>query len=101
MVSAQFAYYSKGLKPDHQSIRIAKLLSDQDVGCKAIPFMGELERKCIWRSDWEPICKNNQRMHIPVFGNEDVNSPEVAKMRDEFKGWSHDWKSKYRKSMVF
>ena len=36
---------------------------------------------------WAPIAevKNNSRMHIPVFGNGDVNSPERAmEMRDKF-----------------
>jgi tRNA-dihydrouridine synthase len=38
-------------------------------------------------ADWTPIAavKNNPRMHIPVFGNGDVNTPEQAlKMRDEY-----------------
>ena len=38
-------------------------------------------------ADWKPIAavKNNPRMHIPVFGNGDVDSPEkAALMRDEF-----------------
>ena len=38
-------------------------------------------------ANWHPIAavKNNQRMHIPVFGNGDVNTPEKAKlMRDEY-----------------
>ena len=38
-------------------------------------------------ADWTKIAeiKNNPRMHIPVFGNGDVNSPEKAKeMRDEY-----------------
>ena len=38
-------------------------------------------------ADWHPIAavKNNQRMHIPVFGNGDVDTPErAAIMRDEF-----------------
>jgi tRNA-dihydrouridine synthase B len=36
-------------------------------------------------ADWAPIAdvKNNPRMHIPVFGNGDISSPEKAKeMRD-------------------
>jgi tRNA-dihydrouridine synthase len=38
-------------------------------------------------ADWKPISavKNNSRMHIPVFGNGDVNSPEKAvEMRDRY-----------------
>jgi tRNA-dihydrouridine synthase len=38
-------------------------------------------------ADWNPIAqvKNNPRMHIPVFGNGDVNTPERAvEMRDEY-----------------
>lgn len=38
-------------------------------------------------ADWGPIAevKNNQRMHIPVFGNGDIDSPEAAmKMRDVY-----------------
>ena len=38
-------------------------------------------------ADWEPIAevKNNPRMHIPVFGNGDVDSPEkAALMRDKY-----------------
>ena len=36
-------------------------------------------------ADWKPIAevKNNPRMHIPIFGNGDVDSPEKAmEMRD-------------------
>jgi tRNA-dihydrouridine synthase len=37
-------------------------------------------------ADWKPIAavKNNPRMHIPVFGNGDVNTPERVEMRDEY-----------------
>jgi tRNA-dihydrouridine synthase len=38
-------------------------------------------------ANWEHIAavKNNPRMHIPVFGNGDVTTPELAmKMRDEY-----------------
>ena len=38
-------------------------------------------------ANWIPIAqvKNNPRMHIPVFGNGDVNSPERAEeMRDKY-----------------
>ena len=60
----------------------------QDVGCKAIAIHGRT-RKQMYKgaADWAPIAavKNNPRMHIPVFGNGDVNTPERAKeMRDSF-----------------
>ena len=38
-------------------------------------------------ADWKPIeaVKNNPRMHIPIFGNGDVDSPERAmEMRDRY-----------------
>ena len=38
-------------------------------------------------ADWRPIAevKNNQRMHIPIFGNGDVDSSEKAiEMRDQY-----------------
>lgn len=74
---------------DHQSIRIVEVAERlQDVGCKAISIHGRTRAQMYkGEADWEPIrqVKNNQRMHIPVFGNGDVNSPEAAvKMRDEF-----------------
>ena len=74
---------------DHTSIRIVEVAERlQDVGCKAIAIHGRT-RKQMYKgeADWVPIAevKNNPRMHIPVFGNGDVNSPEAAKrMRDEF-----------------
>jgi tRNA-dihydrouridine synthase len=39
------------------------------------------------QADWSHIAavKNNPRMHIPVFGNGDVDSPEAARrMRDDY-----------------
>lgn len=53
----------------------------QDIGIKAISIHGRT-RKQMYKgeADWELIgeIKNNPRMHIPVFGNGDVNSPEKA-----------------------
>ncbi len=53
----------------------------QDVGIKAIAIHGRT-RKQMYKgeADWTLIgeIKNNPRMHIPVFGNGDVNSPEKA-----------------------
>lgn len=51
----------------------------QDVGIKAISIHGRT-RKQMYKgeADWTLIgeVKNNPRMHIPVFGNGDVDSPE-------------------------
>tara|TARA_B100001540_G_scaffold43361_3_gene38521 strand:- start:4353 stop:5345 length:993 start_codon:yes stop_codon:yes gene_type:complete len=53
----------------------------QDVGIKAISIHGRT-RKQMYKgeADWTLIgqVKNNPKMHIPVFGNGDVNSPEKA-----------------------
>jgi len=54
----------------------------QDVGIQAISIHGRT-RKQMYKgnANWELIrdVKNNPRMHIPVFGNGDVYSPEIAK----------------------
>ena len=74
---------------DSDSIKIVEVSERlQDVGIKAISIHGRT-RVQMYKgvADWGPIAevKNNQRMHIPVFGNGDVNTPEAAiKMRDEF-----------------
>jgi len=53
----------------------------QDVGIKAISIHGRT-RKQMYKgeADWTLIgeVKNNPRIHIPVFGNGDVDSPEKA-----------------------
>jgi len=74
---------------DDDSIRIVEVAERlQDVGCKAISIHGRTRAQMYkGEADWEPIAavKNNQRMHIPIFGNGDVNSPEKAmEMRDKF-----------------
>ena len=74
---------------DHDSIRIVEVAERlQDVGCQAIAIHGRTRAQMYKGSaDWNPIAavKNNQRMHIPVFGNGDVDSPEAAKrMRDDY-----------------
>ena len=60
----------------------------QDVGVKAISIHGRTRVQMYkGEADWTLIgnIKNNSRIHIPVFGNGDVNSPEKAKlMRDEY-----------------
>ena len=74
---------------DHDSIKIVEVAERlQDVGCKAIAIHGRTRAQMYkGNADWKPIAevKNNPRMHIPVFGNGDVNTPERAvEMRDEY-----------------
>jgi tRNA-dihydrouridine synthase B len=74
---------------DHDSIRIVEVAERlQDVGCKAIAIHGRTRAQMYKGSaDWAPIAqvKNNPRMHIPVFGNGDVDTPERAmEMRDSY-----------------
>ncbi|WP_299223456.1 tRNA dihydrouridine synthase DusB [uncultured Psychroserpens sp.] len=74
---------------DHDSIKIVEVAERlQDVGCKAISIHGRTRAQMYkGEADWKPIAavKNNSRMHIPVFGNGDVDSPEkAALMRDSF-----------------
>lgn len=74
---------------DQESIRIVEVAERlQDVGCKAISIHGRTRVQMYkGHADWTKIAevKNNQRMHIPVFGNGDVNTPERAvEMRDEY-----------------
>lgn len=74
---------------DHDSIQIVDVAEQlQDVGAQAISIHGRTRAQMYkGDADWHPIAavKNNQRMHIPVFGNGDVNTPErAAMMRNEF-----------------
>lgn len=74
---------------DHDSIKIVEVAERlQDVGCKAIAIHGRTRTQMYkGNADWRPIAevKNNPRMHIPVFGNGDVDTPEKAKeMRDVY-----------------
>lgn len=74
---------------DHESIKILEVAERlQDVGCKAISIHGRTRAQMYkGEADWRPIAavKNNSRMHIPVFGNGDVDTPEkAALMRDEY-----------------
>ena len=74
---------------DHDSIKIVEVAERlQDVGCKAIAIHGRTRAQMYkGHADWKTIAevKNNPRMHIPVFGNGDVDSPERAvEMRDVY-----------------
>jgi len=74
---------------DSDSIKIVEVAERlQDVGIEAISIHGRTRVQMYkGQADWKPIAavKNNPRMHIPVFGNGDVDSPEAAvRMRDNF-----------------
>jgi nifR3 family TIM-barrel protein len=74
---------------DHDSIHIIEVAERlQDVGTKAIAIHGRTRAQMYkGEADWEPIAdvKNNARMHIPVFANGDIDSPEKAKqIRDQY-----------------
>ena len=74
---------------DENSLHIVEVAERlQDVGIQAISIHGRT-RKQMYKgvADWALIgdVKNNQNMHIPVFGNGDVDTPEKAKqMKDNF-----------------
>lgn len=74
---------------DHDSIKIVEVAERlQDVGCKAIAIHGRTRAQMYkGEADWRPIAevKNNPRMHIPIFGNGDVDTAEKAmEMRDSY-----------------
>jgi tRNA-dihydrouridine synthase B len=67
---------------DDQTIYIEEVAERlQDVGIKALSIHGRT-RKQMYRgeADWTCIgnIKKNPRIHIPIFGNGDINSPEKA-----------------------
>lgn len=75
---------------DENSMHIVEVAERlQDVGIKAISIHGRT-RKQMYKgeSDWSLIAavKNNPRMHIPVFGNGDVDTPEKAVLMKERYG---------------
>lgn len=74
---------------DQESIRIIEVAERlQDVGIKSIAIHGRTRKQMYkGKADWKWLAKvkNNPRMHIPIFGNGDVKSPEDAvRMRDEY-----------------
>lgn len=74
---------------DKDSIKIMEVAERlQDVGCQALAIHGRTRVQMYkGEADWAPIAevKNNSRIHIPIFGNGDVDSPEKAmEMRDTF-----------------
>jgi nifR3 family TIM-barrel protein len=74
---------------DEKSINIVEVAERlQDIGVQAIAIHGRT-RKQMYKgeADWSYIgqVKENPRMHIPVFGNGDIDSPQKAKAyRDRY-----------------
>ena len=67
---------------DDNTIKIIEVAERlQDAGCKAIAIHGRTRAQMYkGDADWTHIekVKNNPRMHIPVFANGDINTPEKA-----------------------
>ena len=58
----------------------------QDVGIKALSIHGRTRSQMYkGEADWSLIAKvkNNPRIHIPIFGNGDIDSPQKAKLYKE------------------
>ncbi len=74
---------------DSDSIKIVEVAERlQDAGIAALSIHGRTRTQMYkGEADWTLIkaVKDNPRIHIPIFGNGDVDSPEKAKlMRDEY-----------------
>ncbi len=67
---------------DHSSINIEEVAERlQDAGIKALAIHGRTRAQLYkGEADWSWIAKvkNNPRIHIPIFGNGDIDSPEKA-----------------------
>jgi nifR3 family TIM-barrel protein len=67
---------------DHDCINIEEVAERlQDVGIKALAIHGRTRCQLYkGAADWEPIArvKENPRIHIPIFGNGDIDTPEKA-----------------------
>jgi len=67
---------------DESSINIDEVAERlQDVGIQALTIHGRTRAQMyMGHSDWTHIArvKNNPRIHIPIFGNGDIDSPEKA-----------------------
>lgn len=74
---------------NHDSINIDEVAERlQDVGIQALTVHARTrEQMYKGHSDWTHIerIKNNQRIHIPIFGNGDIDSPQKAlEYKDKF-----------------
>ncbi|MFN5942251.1 MAG: tRNA dihydrouridine synthase, partial [Bacteroidota bacterium] len=67
---------------DNNSLNIEEVAERlQDVGIKALSIHGRTRMQMYkGEADWSLIAKvkNNPRIHIPIFGNGDIDSPEKA-----------------------
>lgn len=67
---------------DHSTIKIQEVAHRlQDVGIKALSIHGRTRQQMYkGEADWGPIAevKNDPGIHIPIFGNGDIDSPEKA-----------------------
>jgi tRNA-dihydrouridine synthase len=76
----------------------------QDVGIQALSIHGRTRAQLYkGEADWTLIgeVKNNPRIHIPIFGNGDIDSPEKAARVPQplWCGWHHDRSCQHRASM--
>ncbi len=74
---------------DSSKIIVELAESLQDCGIAALAIHGRTRAQMYTgEADWSLIgaVKNNQRMHIPIIGNGDVSSPEIARRRFDETG---------------
>lgn len=74
---------------DSSKIIVDLAESLQDCGIAALAIHGRTRAQMYTgEADWSLIgaVKNNQRMHIPIIGNGDVTSPEIARRRFDETG---------------
>ena len=75
---------------DHDTIKIVEVAKRlQDVGIQALSIHGRTRQQMYkGEADWNPIAevKNHPDIHIPIFGNGDIDSPQKAKKYKEQYG---------------
>lgn len=75
---------------DHDNIKIMEVAKRlQGVGIKALSIHGRTRQQMYkGEADWNPIAevKSNPDIHIPIFGNGDIDSPQKAKEYKEKYG---------------
>ncbi|MCC5943957.1 MAG: tRNA dihydrouridine synthase DusB [Bernardetiaceae bacterium] len=75
---------------DHSTIQIVEVVKRlQDVGVQAVSIHGRTRKQMYTgEADWSYIAevKNHPDIHIPIFGNGDIDSPQKAKLYREKYG---------------